>query len=678
MDATATKAPWSSKVAETIHRKTDTAEQSLSQTNPTVRAIIGTAGHVDHGKTTLVGHLTGIETDRLREEKSRGISIELGFAWLDRGEDRIGVIDVPGHERFVRQMIAGAVGVDLVLLVVAADEGMMPQTREHLDICELLGVRAGAIVITKCDLVEDDWRELVCEDVREEVAGTFLEHAPMTCYSAGDVESLTAVRKTIDELLLADEHANRAATDPRSPDRPFKLSIDRRFTMRGFGTVLTGTTTAGTMRVGDSVELLPSGHRGRVRGLQVHEQSVDELGPGLRAAINVQGIELSQVHRGDVLVRKDEGLGKTSMFDGTFRALRRLENPVEDRTRVLVHVGTAQVQGTLNLLGCARLEAGESTPVQIRLDHPIAVLPGEPYVVRGFAVLAGYGQTIGGGKVMTASVRRHKGKAEDGVSLVNELASGSPRRIIEAYVRYQGEAGANHEKLGAHVPLTQTACEHAVNDLLADQTLMNAGSTLIHSLVVAPLADRALAIVSDYHQQFPARAGVLADELRTRVRATLSQELWATVLTTLVNSERVQQRDQMVCAQGFEAKRNAAQSAACDQVLKVLSEAGMSPPRVQDLPELTGLASDAVQEALSLLYTDGSIQRVNQDLSYPSATLEKLKAELLTWFESHETINTAGFKQLTGTTRKWTIPLQEHFDRVKFTLRVGDERRLRR
>ena len=643
--------------------------------NTAISAVIGTAGHVDHGKTTLVHHLTGMETDRLAEEKVRGISIELGFAWLDLTDDtRVALIDVPGHERFVRQMIAGAAGIDLVLLVVAADEGVMPQTREHLDICELLGVKAGGIVLTKTDLVEPDWLELVIDDVKESVQGTFLEGAPVMTYSAMIPESVTEVREGVAALLAKTEADGLLAS--RSQDRPFKLSIDRTFTMKGFGTVVTGTSSAGTLSVGDPVAVLPDGPTGRVRGLQVHGEVTDDVGPGVRVAVNLQGVEHTEVHRGQVLTQPGT-VDVVSMFDGTFHALSRLEAPIPNRTRVLVHVGTAQIEGTLAWVGDEVALPGERTGVQVRLDSPLPILPGEPFVARGFTVLAGYGKTLGGGIALTPALRRHRRRDQARRPLIETLRQGDVLASLRAIVTYEGFTGVPLSTLPCRLPFERRAIEDAADTLTLNKEIVVADRDLYAWEVVTALADKAAQWVSEYHDNNPAWPGILTAELRTRIRADLSPELLHHVITYAIERSLLEQRGEVLALPSFTARRSAAQQTACDQVMAVLDSGALTPERIANLPEVTGLANARVDEALELLSAAGEAVRVSKELFYASTHLNALKTRLIAYLETHEQIDTTGFKELTGASRKWTMPLGEYFDKIQLTVRVGNDRRLR-
>ncbi|MEZ4267072.1 MAG: selenocysteine-specific translation elongation factor [Myxococcota bacterium] len=638
-----------------------------------ITAVVGTAGHVDHGKTTLVRELTGIDTDRLSEEQARGISIQLGFAWMDLPAGRIALVDVPGHERFVREMIAGAAGLDLVLLVVAADEGVMPQTREHLDICSLLGVRAGAVVLTKVDLVDEEWLGLVHDDVTEAVRGTFLEGAPILRHAAGDPTGPQAIREFLAEELAAP----RADLSVRSVDRPFKMSLDRVFTMRGFGTVVTGTTAAGALLAGDSVVVLPSGVSGRVRGIQVHHAAVERVGPGQRAAVNLQGVDHHSVGRGEVLARPGE-IAMASMFFASLRVPAGLDVTVADGARVLIHAGTAQAEGTLGLIGRSELGPGESAPAQVRLSQPMPYLPGEAFVARGFSALPGHGHTIAGGRLWTAAERRHRKRhaAEDS-ALIAALEGSDAAAMVDALILHAAQSGVPADALVQRLPLTRTAIDAALAELLASDRVARAGDLLVHADAITALGADVLRALGAHHKARPALSGLATEELRTRIHQGISADLIQAILVPLERDGRVVRRGELIARADFEPKLSSTQGAACQALGAALATGGLTPPRLQDLPEITGLTPAAIQEAIDLLVLDGSVTRVSKELFYDAAALAALEASLIAYLQQHPTIDTGAFKELTGASRKWTIPLGEYFDRVRITLRVGDLRRLR-
>lgn len=650
------------------------------------RAVIGTAGHVDHGKTTLVRELTGIDTDRLPEEKARGISIELGFAWLPLAGPRGGraaIVDVPGHERFVRQMIAGAAGIDLVLLVVAADEGVMPQTREHLDICRLLGVRGGAVVLTKRDLVDAAFLELVREDVREAVAGTALEGAPVVPFAAGDAADRARVAALVAELV--DDAEARGLLAARSADRPFKLSVDRVLSMHGFGTVVTGTTAAGELAVGDAVAVLSRGEVavGRVRGIEVHGEAVARVGPGVRAALNLAGVDHDEVHRGDVIAAPG-GLRATSMIDATVTALATLPTPIRAGAKALLHVGTTQVEATIALIGADALAPGDTGPAQLRLTEPRAVLPGERFVLSGFAALPGHGHTIGGGRALAASLERHKRRGAAAAALIAALDGDDAREAVRAWVGAAGEAGVPMSELAPALPFDGAAVEAALGALLAAGVVAAGGGRLYGEAALAQVEERAVAVIRGFHAERPAARGLREEELRTRIRGSLAADLLGVVVARGVERGRFSREGaggagsaSFVRLASFQPRRSADQDAATERVHEALRRGGLTPPRVQDLPGELRVPPPLVEEALSFLVDDGVAVRVSRELVFDRGALDGLEAQMRAHFAAHELLDTATFKEITGGSRKWVIPLSEYFDRVRLTVRVGDARRLR-
>jgi selenocysteine-specific elongation factor len=636
-------------------------------------AVIGTAGHVDHGKTTLVQHLTGIDTDRLKEEKARGISIELGFAWLEIDQRRIAIVDVPGHERFVRQMIAGAAGIDFVLFVVAADEGVMPQTREHLDICTLLGVQHGAIVLTKSDLVDEDWIELVREDVSDTVEGTFLEGAPVVNYSRGDEPALRNVKKQLAEGLEKAEKDGMAAK--RSVDRPFKMSVDRVFTMRGFGSVVTGTTSSGELTVGDTVHVLPGRREGRVRGMQTQGESVERIGPGVRAAVNIQGIDHGNLHRGDVLTRPTHLLS-SHMFNGEMRLLARASQPLPSQTRALVHIGTSCLEATLVWMGTDEAMPGENTPVQVRFDTPIVILPGEPFVVRGFSTFSGLGKTIGGGRALCPAFRRYRNRERCQHDFVLAWMNDRHDDALGYMVGSEGQAGIEEDRLPALFPEERTHLATRIAKAVKSGQIVSAGGRLFHREAAQTLAERATKIVADFHRSHGAQPGIMVEELRTRIRHDLEPTFLSVVLEDLVSKERLKRNVDLVALANFTPFLSESQQRTYQQVIGLLEEADLQPPRIHDLPEMLDLSEVILTESLGLLMADEKVVRVNKDFYFATRAIEALKTKLVQYLKDNKDIDTAHFKELTGASRKWTIPLGEYFDKMRITVRDGDTRRL--
>src|SRR5262245_799287 len=401
--------------------------------------VVGTAGHIDHGKTSLVKALTGIDTDRLPEEKARGITIDLGFAFLEEGQDlTIEIVDVPGHERFVRNMLAGVGGIDLAILVVAADEGVMPQTREHLAICSLLRIPAGLVALTKVDMVEDDWLELVTDDVSRLVRGTFLEGAPIAPVSSKTGQGLDELRAALRDLA--------ARVPARATDQLPRLPIDRVFTIRGFGTVVTGTLVAGRLQIDDRVEVFPRGAQVKVRGLQVHGRAVEQAVAGQRTAVNLQSLERAAIDRGDVLGLAGS-LVPSALVDGTLELLGDAPRPLKSRDRIRFHTGTAEVMARVLLLDRAELTPGESAFARLRLEQPVVAMPRDRFVIRSYSPIV----TIGGGTLLDIDPPRVRRKAPALVAHLALLGSGSDEAVVAEHVRQSGTAGARTASLSGRV-----------------------------------------------------------------------------------------------------------------------------------------------------------------------------------------------------------------------------------
>ncbi len=634
--------------------------------------IIGTAGHIDHGKTSLVKALTGIDTDRLPEEKARGITIELGFAHLTLGDGTVaGVVDVPGHERFVKAMAAGAGGVDLALFVIAADEGVMPQTREHLDICELLGVKAGVIAVTKADLLGElgpDWLGLLEADVRALAAGTFLEGAPMVSCSAKTGEGLK-------ELVAA--LTEKAARLLRRPSEgPAFLPIDRAFTVKGFGTIVTGTLLSGKLALEEQVSLLP-GLDGplRVRGLQVHGQSRERVEAGQRVAVNVAGVETEAIWRGMALTRFEE-LFPTRMLDVELELLPAVESPLPKRSKLLLHLGTAQTEATVALLDADKLEGGQRAFAQLRLASPVAALSGQRFILRGSKAIAGRGATLAGGKVlMVDPPKRRKGAS----MLLKPLSEADDISRIGWLIRQSGYAGLTPKELFARSGLSEKALKGALELLGARGAVLLVDKEKRRYLpreVFSAIAQRALAALEAFHAQKPMKEGMGKEELRQRLG--VSERVFARLLSHLIESGKAESFGEHVRLKGRGRALTESDASVRQKLVEELESAGLAPPTVNELSQRVKLAPERVVELLKVAVTEGLLVKVTDELYFPRAAVDALKEKLVAHLKEHREISTQAFKEMVGQTRKFVIPLSEFFDREKVTLRVGDKRVLRR
>jgi len=642
----------------------------------TLARVIGTAGHIDHGKTTLVRALTGIDTDRLKEEKERGITIELGFAHLalPTGET-VGVVDVPGHERFVRTMVAGAVGIDLVVLVVAADEGVMPQTREHLDICGLLGIARGVVALTKADLVDGELRELAVADVAETLRGTFLEGAPIVAVSAKTGEGLDALKSAI--------AAGLREVPGKDPEGLVRLPIDRVFSMKGFGTVVTGTLWAGRLRPGDDLVAQPGfGAPGKVRGLQVHGAAVEEARAGNRTAVNVT-LQKDALARGQVLVRPGE-LEAGRLVDARLRWLGTSKRALKRRSRLLVHAGTAQTLATLSLLDTAEVEPGGSALAQLQLDEPMVLLPGDRFILRGFQLQRHHGTTVGGGVVLrTLGARVRRGTPEALAALRDsERALGA--HDVDAHVRLEvaraGEAGLARAALQMRVPYTPRAVDAALAKLSASRALVRFDKergAVIAEPALAALKQRAVAAVAAFHAAQPLAPGMPREELRGKV-ADDPKLLHLVVESLATDGALVADRDTLRLPAHDPARDRARAGLAplAERTLALYATAALQPPRPVEAAASLSVDPRELAPVIDLLVRGGSLVRM-KDLVFHAPAVDTLRERLVAHLKAHAQITPQEWKELVGASRKFAIPLAEHFDGEKLTMRVGEVRKLR-
>ncbi|MBK9518402.1 MAG: selenocysteine-specific translation elongation factor [Anaeromyxobacter sp.] len=643
------------------------------------RVVIGTAGHVDHGKTALVKALTGVDTDRLPEEQRRGITIELGFAHLTLPDGtQAGVVDVPGHERFVRAMAAGAGGLDLVVLVVAADEGVMPQTREHLDICRLLGVPRGLVAVTKSDLLPGlgaEWLPLLEEELRVATRGTFLEGCPVVPCSARTGAGLPA--------LLAALQALAAEAPPRPADGPLLLPVDRAFSLKGFGTVVTGTLLSGTVAEGELVALLPAPQGAaplRVRAVQVHGRGVPRALAGQRTAVNLPGLEPGAVHRGQALTHAGV-VPTSSLLDVEVSLLAAAPRALKHRTRLLLHVGTAQVQATVALLDRAELAPGATAPAQLRLAAPVVALPGQRFILRGFAKLDGRGATLAGGRVLSvAAPRRRRGRPEPLAQLA-ALAGPDREARVAAVLAMAGPAGLPLEALVGRTALSHKAAEEALQRLSArGEALLvdREHRTWVSGAVAEELAGRLTAAVAAHHRKEPLSAGMGREALRGALPPVADPRLFTRLVGRLVEQGALLAEGDLVRQPAHRAAAaGGAGGLAKAKVAAALAAGGLTPPWLTELPGLTGVSPADTTAVLKLLLAEGAVVRVSAELWFDAAAVAALQARLVALLREQKTVSTAEFKALVGATRKHVIPLAEYFDRERVTLRVGEARQLR-
>jgi selenocysteine-specific elongation factor len=631
------------------------------------QVVMGTAGHIDHGKTQLVKTLTGIDTDRLKEEKERGITIDLGFAHLTYEDGtEVGVIDVPGHERFVRNMLAGVGGIDLVMLVIAADEGVMPQTREHLAICQLLRVKEGLVALTKADLVDEDWLELVSEDTREFLKGTFLEGKPIVPVSAKTGQGINELKRVLQALV--------ARVPPKQLEGKFRLPVDRVFTIRGFGTVVTGTLFSGTIRVEDRIEIYPKGIEAKIRGLQVHNASVPEAVAGQRTAINLQGIDKVELERGDVLGHPGE-FAPTFMLDAVLQHLSDAPRPLRHRARVRLHVGTSEIMGRVILLDRDELAPGEEAYVQLRLEEPAIVLPRDRFVIRSYSPV----QTIGGGILLDAQASKHR-RGEAGLAAhFRLLAEGSPEEIFSHHLRQATHQGLRLSEFLPRTELSESRLRQVATTLQRAGRLRAVNADMawyLHAEALDSLTRELRRYLETFHRQNPLKPNIASEELRAKVRG-LGERV------CLMALEELRQQGAVVVER--DRVRLATHQVALDDTReRILNEleaeflaAGYQPPRVEDLFAKLNIGKGHDKALLQVLLDQGRAVRLKENVVFHRANLAKAETLLVQYLREHREITPIEFKDLLGISRKYAIPMLEYFDSQKITIRVGDKRILR-
>jgi selenocysteine-specific elongation factor len=631
--------------------------------------ILGTAGHIDHGKTSLVRALTGINTDRLKEEQLRGITIELGFAdlTLPNGQ-HLGIVDVPGHEKFVKHMVAGATGIDLVALVIAADEGIMPQTREHMEICILLGVRYGMVVLSKVDLVDPEWLAMVQEEVAQFTQGTFLEGAPVLPVSSATGQGLPEFTQALERIS--------ADIPPRASAGIFRLPVDRVFSMKGFGTVITGTLISGKVAVGEKVMLYPSGLTSKVRGLQVHNQSVETAEAGMRTAINFQGLEKAEVDRGDVIATPD-ALVPSYMIDAALHYLQSNPKALKNRSQVRFHAGTSEILGIVALLDRQELKPGESAIVQIRLETPVTLIKDDHYVVRSYSPA----RTVGGGQVLNPIAPKHKSTQVEAIHRLSALAEAPPEQVVAHHVEAAGYGGCAFGELMLMANLPEKQLDRLLQTLMSQKTAVQIDREkrrYIHAATFTALQKEMHAQLSTYHGKNPLKQGMPKEELKSRLPASVDIKLFTLTVQQMIKAGEITAEEDLVWLAAHRVALRVDQSELRTKILSAYETGGLTPPYFKELCETLGTPLEPARQVLSLLVNAGLIVKIRDEYYCHQQHLGDLKRKLVEYLTTHDEISTPQFKDMTGASRKFVIPLIEYFDTTQLTIRVGDLRKLRK
>jgi len=630
--------------------------------------IWGTAGHIDHGKTSLVRALTGTNTDRLKEEQARGITIELGFAEMTLPSGRhLGVVDVPGHEKFVKNMVAGATGIDFVTLVIAADEGVMPQTREHMEICTLLGIRHGLVVLTKIDMVDEEWLTLITEDIKAYVKGTFLEEAPIVPVSSTMRIGLEDLIDTLDVLTEKISEKNISTL--------FRLPIDRVFTIKGFGTVITGTLISGKVRVGDAISICPSGIQSKVRGIQAHGEMLEEAHAGMRTAINFQGLEKESVQKGEILCQQGT-LFSSFMIDLDFLYLSGNDKPLKNRARVRFHTGTSEILGNLILLDRDEISPGDRAFTQIRLEEPVCLVQKDRFVLRSYSPI----RTIGGGSILNPLAAKHKRFHQEVIETFSKLENASDAELVELQTFFAGIEGITFMELQVVTGLSGKKLEDVLKDVLSSKSLVlidRDERRYISSLCLNQLKEKVLQLLESYHRKNPLKSGMGKEEIRSQIVPVLSSKVFTLLINSLIKEEKIKQQEDLVKLFSHEISLGVDLEGLREKLKVRLNEAKLMPPTVKEIEAELSIKTSELKDILRTLTETKEIVRVKDDLYFSYDAIDTLKNILVEFLKEHTTITMPEFKDLTNVSRKFMVPLIEYFDAQHVTIRIGEARKLR-
>lgn len=629
--------------------------------------IIGTAGHIDHGKTSLIKALTGTDTDRLKEEKERGISIDLGFAHLDLTDGTsAGIVDVPGHERFIKNMLAGAHGIDLVLFTVAADDGVMPQTEEHLDIVHLLGVKMAIFVITKADLVPPARIAEVEEEIDILTLGTSLENSPKLAVSSVTGQGLEELKALISKTLKS--HIQTA------PSGYFRLPVDRAFVLQGHGVVVTGTALSGEVKVGEQVRCLPGDHLFRVRSLQVHGKSVENAGWGQRVAMNLTGPDRADVARGHVICH--EKISRvTERFDAFLEVRPAANKGIKNHQRVRIHLGTAERLGKIVLLGNAeRVEPKQSSYCQVTLNEPLLALRGDHFIVRNETAQ----RTLAGGLIINPWSQRHKKGDAELAGRLEALRHGDLATLTETFLDGGVFFAASAESIQQFLNVREEALRQALDAMKTLRTLNAEGERLYTTdKKWRRITEQIQQLLKEFHAGHPLVPGMDMEELRGKLAYELSPKIFRLVVDALIEGKLIAKEENLLRLASHRVQLGGQEKTLMEKIKKILGEQPLAPPDLKEIEKLAAVPRPRLNEVLRLLEREGSIVRITTDMYFLAASIDKLRQTLKDYLSEKGEMTAASFRDLIGSSRKYTIPLLEYFDRDGLTIRVGDIRRLK-
>ena len=620
--------------------------------------ILGTAGHIDHGKTTLIKALTGRETDNLKEEKQRGISINLGFTYFDLpSKKRVGIVDVPGHEKFIKNMLAGACGIDIVLLVIAADEGVMPQTIEHLDILNYLDVKKGIIVLTKCDLVDEEFIELVKDDIREKTKRLFIEGAPIV-----EVDSVS--RRGLDKLVQKIDEISEDIEEKKT-DAPSRMSIDRVFSLKGFGTIVTGTLIEGKISVDDEMTIYPSEKKVKVRNLQVHGCDVKTAYAGQRTAINLSNIKVSEIQRGDVIAQTGS-VEESMMIDVNISLVEHCKKSLKHWDRIRIFHGTKQILCRIVPLNEDEIQYGESGYAQLRLEEKIVAKKGDRFIIRSYSPM----DTIGGGVIIDTAPKKHKIYDESVIEALKIKEKGELKDILEEYLKLNLSNYITLKELVSYTGEKEEYVKEGLNALIDENKVFCVNKYYLHISHYQKLKEKVIEILTKYHTQYRVRTGILKEELRSKVDNSLKVKDMDVILNKMVEEKDIKVQDNLVSNYDFEVKFNQKQLSIKKEIEDKSRKNGLNSLMTKDDICNKNKFYEEVLEAL----TGETIQKLDDAYYIDKKVYENVKKDLLEYLNKNKEITVAQFRDITKSNRKISIVMLEHFDRNRITKRVEDKR----
>ena len=624
--------------------------------------IIGTAGHIDHGKTTVIKKLTNIETDRWEEEKKRGITIDLGFAYFDLPSGvRAGIIDVPGHERFIKNMLAGISGIDLVLLIVAADEGIMPQTQEHLDILDILGIENGIIVLNKCDMVDEEWIEVVEEEISEKVKGTFLEDAKILRVSALTGDGFKELISNIDEFSKKIGHEEIDGI-PRIP-------IDRSFSVTGFGTVITGTLIEGVVNLGDKLEIYPKEIETKVKNIQVHGNEVERAYSGQRVAINLTNVKKDEIDRGDILAPKGV-IRTTHMLDGKFRLLKSSKRELENWTRLRLYHGSKEVLCRLVLLDRDVLKPGEEALVQFRLEEKTACKFGDRFVIRFYSPL----ETIGGGTILDPNAVKHKRFKENVIDELEMKSKGSSDLIVEKSVERLSKDLPSIIDIVQNSGLGESKVEESLKNLLKDEIIYKISDKFyIHDSYVENKEEQLIRILNDYHVKNPLKAGIKKEEIKSKIFNEVKNKDFDELIKAIVEKKNIDYRDGILALSNFKVVLTSEKNNLKDEIFSIYENSGYKPPNIQEVVNSLKIAKKDM-EIINYMQNSGILVKINDNIYLSKGYYDSAKQSAVEFIKENKEISLGEFRDILDTSRKIAVALLEHYDDIKLTKRIDNKR----